>query len=430
MRKTANSRTMASPAVRSRAERLVYRIAGLPVALSALLLSSGDNDPLQSAFAWRYWHPQGAGEWAELIGALTTWPLALVLGSLWFTMRNGRIIRRRSGKSIPAQMKDQVRLYFSAGVLPPFYYIYSLHDGDGAERAKSYLQRFETKPCLFPLLKRRRGSPLNDKRRFSEYCAERQVRTVPNIFCLRGEHPRAPLPEQDLFIKPTTGRGGKGAERWDRVAPATFENGAGKRLSADALLAELVLHSQRRPLLVQPRLEPHSGIADLTTGALPTTRIVTCLNETGHPEVVASMFRSSIGSNRTVDNMHAGGMGALVDVESGTLSKASNLGTDARIGWFSCHPDTGAQIELRVLPLWGEAKELALAAHRHFDDRVVIGWDIAILDDGPIIVEGNGNPDLDILQRFMPIGLRRHRLGELMGFHLRSRMPHPSVGFA
>jgi hypothetical protein len=52
---------------------------------------------------------------------------------------------------------------------------------------------------------------------------------------------------------------------------------------------------------------------------------------------------------------------------------------------------------------------------------VVIGWDISILQDGPIFVEGNGNADLDILQRFMRIGFRRHRLAELLAFHFQHR---------
>ena len=54
-----------------------------------------------------------------------------------------------------------------------------------------------------------------------------------------------------------------------------------------------------------------------------------------------------------------------------------------------------------------------MAAHRKFNDRVVIGWDIAVLEDGPILIEGNGNPDLDILQRFMRVGLREHRFAEI-----------------
>jgi hypothetical protein len=60
-------------------------------------------------------------------------------------------------------------------------------------------------------------------------------------------------------------------------------------------------------------------------------------------------------------------------------------------------------------------------AHRRFSDRVVVGWDIAVLDDGPIFIEGNGNPDLDILQRFMRMGLREHRFARLLAYHLGQR---------
>src|SRR5207249_8020042 len=105
-----------APSIATRAERLIYRVQGLPVALSALSKAKV-ADPLKSAFAWRYWHPDGLGEWLELIGGLLTWPIALVLGSLWFTARNGAAIRRRYGRGVAAQFGDQLRLYFSAGVL-------------------------------------------------------------------------------------------------------------------------------------------------------------------------------------------------------------------------------------------------------------------------------------------------------------------------
>jgi hypothetical protein len=136
---------------------------------------------------------------------------------------------------------------------------------------------------------------------------------------------------------------------------------------------------------------------------------------------MAAMLRTSFGRSATVGNLHAGGIGALVDLDSGRLSRSSNLGVNARLGWFSAHPDNGAIIEGRIIPHWQKAMALAVAAHRHFADRVVIGWDIAILDDGSILIEGNANPDLDILQRFMRTGLREHRFGDLLGYQLQQR---------
>jgi hypothetical protein len=404
------------------AERLVYRAAGLPVALGVLLGTYGtsDDDPLRSAFARRYWHPQSASEWTELIAGVVLWPFGLLLASAWFTWRNGPVIRQRYGKGLAAQLAEQIKFYFSAGVLAPWYYIFSLHDG-GEKRAGTFIQRFETKTCYFRVLKPRKGTPLNDKCRFAEYCAEHGIRTVETLVNLDGQDSSQPLPDRDLFIKPTTGRGGRGAERWDNIGPSTFSGPAGEQLTGDQLLARLVDRSRGRSLIVQPRMAPHHDLAGITAGALPTTRILTCLDERGEPEVMAAMIRMSFGKNRTVDNLHAGGIGALIDVASGALSKASNLGSDARVGWFSHHPDTGEPIEGRIVPLWEEAKAAAVHAHRHFGDRAVVGWDIAILESGPIFIEGNGNPDLDILQRFMRIGFREHRLAELLAFHLRER---------
>ena len=404
------------------AERLVYRVAGLPIALGVLLGTYGSpaDDTLRSAFARRYWHPKNAHEWAELLGGIVLWPFGLILASAWFTFRNGPVTRQRYGKRLPAQVVEQLKFYFSAGVLAPWYYIFSLYD-EGEKRADTFIQRFETKTCYFRLLKPRKGTPLNDKRRFAEYCAEHGIRTVETLMSLDGEDPGQPLPDRDIFVKPTTGRGGRGAERWDNVGSSAFSGPAGEQLSGGELLSRLVDRSKQRPLIVQPRIAPHPDLASITAGALPTTRILTCLNESGQPEVMAAMMRMSFGKNKTVDNLHAGGIGALVDVGKGSLSRASNLGSDARLGWFSVHPDTGQPIEGRIVPFWEEAKVAAVNAHRRFGDRAVVGWDIAILEDGPIFIEGNGNPDLDILQRFMRIGFREHRLAELLAFHLRER---------
>jgi hypothetical protein len=418
---------MPLPRLANSAERIVYRIAGLPIAVKALVAASKARpaDPLRSAFTSRYWHPRGVAETSELLGGIILTPIAILASLAWFTWRNGAVIRRRHGKSVPSQLAEQLRLYFSAGVLPPWYYIFSLHD-EGAQRAPTFIERFETKTCYFRLLKQRKGTPLNDKTRFAEFCAANGIRSVPTILRLPGDDPQRPLPRRDLFVKPVSGRGGKGAERWDYIGSQSFSGPHGEQLTRSALLRRLVERSRHGPIIVQPRMLPHPDLATMTAGALPTVRVLTCLNTQGEPEVIAGVVRTSLGKNRTVDNLHAGGIGAMIDFELGTLSRATNLGSDARLGWLAVHPDSGAQIEGRILPCWNEVKECAVAAHRKFNDRVVIGWDIAVLEDGPILIEGNGNPDLDILQRFMRVGLREHRFAEMLAHHLRENGKAPA----
>src|SRR5205807_8588639 len=118
-----------------------------------------------------------------------------------------------------------------------------------------------------------KGSPLNDKSRFARYCAERGIRCIPVLALVDGKSPAAGLPDQDLFVKPASGRGGTGAERWDNVAAGVFAGPDGERLTGDELTTRLTERSRHAPLVVQPRLRPHSGLADLTTGALPTARV-------------------------------------------------------------------------------------------------------------------------------------------------------------
>jgi putative polysaccharide biosynthesis protein len=223
-------------------------------------------------------------------------------------------------------------------------------------------------------------------------------------------------------VKPVTSRGGKGAERWDLVSESFFRNPCGDQLSGVELAARLCRRARKRALLVQPRLIAHQRLRRLSTGALCTVRVLTCVNEHGKPEVVEATFRMSIGRNDTVDNFHAGGIAAEVCLDTGVLGKASNLGFDARLGWLSIHPNTGVMIEGLRLPCWAEVKALAVRAHRAFDDRILIGWDIAIVDDGPILIEGNGSPDLDLHQRPAARGLVESRAGHLLARHLKVRM--------
>ena len=408
-----------SPWVRGRLEQIVYVVAGLPIAVQ-----NGRSAPspaartILEAYRHRYWHPATMREAAELAIGIAFVPLLVPLAALWFTLRNGAVIRRREGNGIAAQLVEQMRLYFSAGILAPWYYILSLHR-DGARRAPTFLQRCETKRGIYALLSTKAVSPLGDKNAFAERCASAGVRCIACDLVVDGkEADPAELPDCDLFVKPLTGRGGRGAERWDRTAPRLWTNG--DKLVSDRELVE-ELATRGRPMIVQKRCRPHPQLQRLTSGALPTVRALTIIDKQGRAELVAAVFRMSIGANRTVDNIHAGGLACRVSLEDGALGLASNLGADARLGWCSRHPTTGTQIEGTRLPYWPEVRALAVQAHAAFDDRLLIGWDISILEDGPIVLEGNRGPDMDLMQRFMETGFMTHRFGELIAWHLKSR---------
>jgi hypothetical protein len=98
------------------------------------------------------------------------------------------------------------------------------------------------------------------------------------------------------------------------------------------------------------------------------------------------------------------------------------MGLNPQTAWFDFHPTTKAAIKGRILPFWDQVLAVAESAHSHFDEFTVIGWDIAILADGPCIIEANGAPDLDIIQRTARRPLGNERLGRLMAWHLKRRL--------
>jgi hypothetical protein len=415
----------ASGRIKDLGRSVTYRIAGLPIALRALLTGRSETPDavIRRAYARRFWRAASVAEAAELLLALLLWGPVLIGLSLAFLARNGAIVARRNGRSMAHQFADHLRLYVASGVLPPWYYIFELYRLPDAAYARSYIYRWESKTGVLRLFKERYGysSALNDKEQFGEHCSRHQVAAAPVLAVARNgklalrAHPSEF--ETDLFVKPVEGRGGKGAERWDYTA-GRYRGSGGTDLNRHRLFEHLMHCSLVRPLLMQARLKNHPALDRLNNGALSTVRILTCLDERGQPELVGAAMRMAIGGNRVVDNLHAGGIAAAVELATGMLGPASDLGADASLGWIDAHPDSGAPIAGTILPMWDEVRDFAIRAHRAFGDRIVVGWDIAITPGGPVLVEGNGSPDLDIMQRFVGHGLMAARLGVLLAFHV------------
>jgi hypothetical protein len=283
-----------------------------------------------------------------------------------------------------------------------------------ADELEGYVRRFEDAALNKRInpLGWTRECALADKRRFYQRCVAAGLPHPPTVAILADGRLMGIIADpagQDLIAKPANGEGGDGLTMLGRFADA-----------AD-LRARLPgrLRRRRGILVVQPRVSTHADLADLALNALPTVRVVTILDEAGRPEVVSATFRFASAPEAEVDNMKAGGLIAPVDLDDGALGVACH-GYGG--GDHQAHPVTGAPIVGRVLPQWPAVKALAVQAHAEaFEDYALIGWDVAMTPDGPVLIEGNGKPGVLMPQRAARRGLGEGRYGVLLAHHLATK---------
>jgi Sugar-transfer associated ATP-grasp len=143
--------------------------------------------------------------------------------------------------------------------------------------------------------------------------------------------------------------------------------------------------------------------ASIFPGAVNTIRVLTMSDpDTGEPFIAAAAHRFGSQASAPVDNLHAGGLSALIDLDSGVLSAAAERGED-RLIMHDVHPDTGARISGRVVPNWAALKEHILEVAKRLPFLCYVGWDIALTAEGPVFIEGNKQPNPRPFQLHRPL---------------------------
>lgn len=130
----------------------------------------------------------------------------------------------------------------------------------------------------------------------------------------------------------------------------------------------------------------HPDMNVLCASSVNTMRVMT-FNDNGKPEILWIGLRVGNGVN-AVDNFHADGMVVTVDQQTGRLV-GNGVNTERT---FTHHPASGVQFDGFQIPCFEEAKALALKAALESDKILVVGWDVAISENGPLIIEGNRRP--------------------------------------
>ena len=192
-----------------------------------------------------------------------------------------------------------------------------------------------------------------------------------------------------LIAKPVDGSGGADVQR---VAEMSAVDGDGAYLVEGAV-----------------RADPYAST--IFPGALNTIRVMTGNDQDG-AFVIGAVHRFGTNRSAPVDNFKRGGLSALIDLQTGEMTEAAALPRDGGPQRFSRHPDTDAAIAGAQVPHWADVLQVALRCAALPGLRFA-GWDIAVAEDGVVLIEGNGdlpNPNLYQAHRPLLLDPRTRRL--------------------
>lgn len=150
--------------------------------------------------------------------------------------------------------------------------------------------------------------------------------------------------------------------------------------------------------LFQEYISQHEELKMVFPGSVNTLRVVTHVGEKKDLSVVSALMKFGAGKAITDNDNYGGRVFSFMGIENGTLGKAFTSSTDLK--GLEKHPDTNMQISGYVVPFWKEAMELALKAHAILPYPRHVGWDIAITNTGPIIIELNSFLAISMYQKF------------------------------
>jgi hypothetical protein len=139
--------------------------------------------------------------------------------------------------------------------------------------------------------------------------------------------------------------------------------------------------------VVQERIVQHPVLAALHPQSANTVRVVSLTGEGGVPAPVAAVLRIGTGGAE-IDNTTGGGIVAPIELATGRCGKAISR---YRVTEHTRHPDTGALIEGLVVPYWPQVLALVVRAHALLPFPRTLGWDIALDEREPVLLELNSD---------------------------------------
>jgi alpha-L-glutamate ligase-like protein len=207
---------------------------------------------------------------------------------------------------------------------------------------------------------------------------------------------------QKFVIKPASGSGGGGILVINAKSGNGYESISGVHYSVDDIkkhIADILFgiyaFGINDQALIEEKIEQHPAINKLSPKGLADVRIIMYRNQP-----VQAMIRLATRQSRGTANLHQGAIGVGVKIQDGISNEASFNGQA-----INKHPDSNMELIGHTIPYW----EKIIATAKRVAENVplkYIGVDIAISDKGPVLLEINVRPGIEI-QNVNGVGLRK-----------------------
>jgi len=219
------------------------------------------------------------------------------------------------------------------------------------------------------------------------------------------------MTSHDRFVlKPASGHGGEGILLVRRRAGAAYDTSMGSLTEAQvevhaiAILAGEYGGDHQDAAVLEEFLEPHPALKELSPLGLADVRVISFR---GYP--VMAMMRIPTQASGGKANLHLGAVAAGVRLSTGTIVHCVWRGQPQ-----PKHPDTDVVLLGKTVPSWDEILEIAAEAQR-LSGLGFAGVDISLdARSGPVVMEVNRRPGLEIQNANAAGLLRRLRMIEAL----------------
>jgi Sugar-transfer associated ATP-grasp len=212
-----------------------------------------------------------------------------------------------------------------------------------------------------------------------------------------------------VYAKPVNGIGSFGNFLVEKYEDSTLYLHDGTQMPLAQFVNEIDATNGQ---LLQSTLTSHPELADVC-GRVSTVRVILIFRN-GEPKILHTVWKVPATRNMADNFWRDGNRLAAIDSDSGVVLRV--IGHEEGVPQeLDSHTPAAAELLGRTLPDWDAVIDLCVRGARLFSPLKFQSWDIALTDDGPVVVEFNPGSAFNLSQLATGRGFLTDEFLEFLG---------------